>query len=154
MKQYTIKIHVSVVAGMLGFEMWKNVKRRRRLGFEAGISEHMSVHKEKRKSTTGLEPAISRFVGGRLIHWATRTHLTVIYLHTPVHTLMPSFLSTSKRIITQKVLSRYYYNTLFLHNGVVRNPFTNPTSPVIILLYSGPEKRFSPTYRLNSGRSV
>jgi len=71
--------------------------------------------------------------------------LTVIYLHTPVHTLMPSFLSTSTPIITQKVLSRYYYNTLFLHNGVVRNPFTNPTSPVIILLYSGPEKRFSPT---------
>ena len=86
MKQYTIKIHVSVVAGMLGFEMWKNVKRRRRLGFEAGISEHMSVHKEKRKSTTGLEPAISRFVGGRLIHWATRTHLTFFYLHSPIHT--------------------------------------------------------------------
>ena len=84
MKQYTIKIHVSVVAGMLGFEMWKNVKRRRRLGFEAGISEHMSVHKEKRKSTTGLEPAISRFVGGRLgrlIHWATRTWCLCVFQH-------------------------------------------------------------------------
>ena len=83
MKQYTIKIHVSVVAGMLGFEMWKNVKRRRRLGFEAGISEHMSVHKEKRKSTTGLEPAISRFVGGRLIHWATRTVFFLPCTHHP-----------------------------------------------------------------------
>ena len=29
----------------------------------------------ERKSSTGLEPAISRFVGGCLIHWATRTHL-------------------------------------------------------------------------------
>src|SRR3990167_3486801 len=28
---------------------------------------------QKKKSSTGLEPAISRFVGGCLIHWATKT---------------------------------------------------------------------------------
>ena len=31
----------------------------------------------KRESSTGLEPAISRFVGGCLIHWATRTTRTL-----------------------------------------------------------------------------
>ena len=40
--------------------------------------------KRKRESSTGLEPAISRFVGGCLIHWATRT-ARCIKNHTTTH---------------------------------------------------------------------
>lgn len=38
--------------------------------------------RRKRESSTGLEPAISRFVGGCLIHWATRTSHTTHTTHT------------------------------------------------------------------------
>ena len=42
---------------------------------------------EGKKSSTGLEPAISRFVGGCLIHWATKTSTrlqppTLHHMHT------------------------------------------------------------------------
>ncbi len=51
------------------------------------------VLKEKvKKSSTGLEPAISRFVGGCLIHWATRTLRGV-----PHHTNTTYFTTTNQQ---------------------------------------------------------
>lgn len=58
------------------------------------------------KSSTGLEPAISRFVGGCLIHWATRTfnptctpnykptftHNKTTKQHTNIHTALQTHL--------------------------------------------------------------
>ena len=43
-------------------------------------TKHLRWRKEK--SSTGLEPAISRFVGGCLIHWATKTPL---HITLPIH---------------------------------------------------------------------
>ena len=37
------------------------------------IKPNMTNLKRVSQSTMGIEPTISRFVGGRLIHWATRT---------------------------------------------------------------------------------
>ena len=44
--------------------------------------------KKDSQSPTGLEPAISRFVGGCLIHWATGT------LHTIVDTILTKYTDT------------------------------------------------------------
>ena len=56
--------------------------------------------KRKRESSTGLEPAISRFVGGCLIHWATRTARCIADPHnnTPA---IPLSCNTNTRIPPQ-----------------------------------------------------
>ena len=99
--------------GMFVMEIWNNVKNEGGdWDSNPGLRDTSRCIKKKRKSTTGLEPAISRFVGGRLIYWATRTHLTVIYVHTPIHTLIPSSHSTYTRIITDKGLVQHPHPAL------------------------------------------
>ena len=129
-------------------EIWNNVKKEGGdWDSNPGLRDTSRCIKKKRKSTTGLEPAISRFVGGRLIHWATRTHLTVIYVHTPIHTLIPSSHSTYTLIITDKGLVQHPHPALLCRP----QSFDKPN---IIMLQSALEKRLPPTDRLHTCSSV
>ena len=56
------------VSGRRVFAQWKRYKIR-----------------TKEKSATGLEPAVSRFVGGRLIRWATQTYCSTASFLSTIH---------------------------------------------------------------------
>ena len=61
---------------------------------------------KKEESSTGLEPAISRFVGGCLIHWATKTSTTSTS-PTPNHTLTQTFFDHARPTVAFYMLSPF-----------------------------------------------